>query len=109
MKPNRLREVFRPVAVSLGMALATSTALEIFLRVADFRELREGLSERSLSYDYDADLGWAPVPNSSSVVTAARTIHFKHNSLGLRDEEFSWETPLSGASIPRQRSASPSY
>jgi len=89
MKRNRLREVFRTVAVSLGMALATLAVLEIFFRVADFRELREGLSERSLSYGYDAELGWAPVPNSSSVVTTARTIHFKHNSLGLRDEEFS--------------------
>src|ERR1700730_12684079 len=87
MKRNRLREVFRPVAVSLGMALATLAALEIFLRVADFRELREGLTERSLSYGYDAELGWAPVPNSSSIVTTARTIHFTHNSLGLGDEE----------------------
>lgn len=89
MKRNRVREVFRPVAVSLGMALATLAALEIFLRVADFRELREGLTERSLSYGYDAELGWAPVPNSSSLVTTARTVHFKHNSLGLRDQEFS--------------------
>ena len=88
-KRNRVREVFRSVGVSLGMALATLAALEIFLRVADFRELREGLSERSLSYRYDAELGWAPVPNSSSLVTTFRTTHFKNNSLGLRDEEFS--------------------
>ena len=70
------------------MGLATLVALEIFLRVADFRELREGLSERSLNYRYDAELGWAPVPNSSSLFTAGRTIHVRHNSLGLRDEEF---------------------
>jgi hypothetical protein len=89
MKRKRVREVFRSVGVSLSMALATLAALEIFLRVADFRELREGLTERSLSYRYDAQLGWAPVPNSSSTVTTFRTIHFKHNSLGLRDEEFS--------------------
>lgn len=87
-KRNRVREVFRSVGISLGMALATLAALEIFLRVADFRELRE-MSEQSLNYRYDAELGWAPVPNSSSLVTGARTIHFKHNSLGLRDEEFS--------------------
>jgi lysophospholipase L1-like esterase len=76
------------VGVSLGMAIVTLAALEIFLRVADFRELREGVSERSLSYRYDAELGWAPAPNSSSVVTGARTIHAQHNSLGLRDIEF---------------------
>jgi hypothetical protein len=87
-KRSRVREIFRSVGISLGMALATLAALEIVLRVADFRELREGLSEQSLNYLYDAELGWAPVPNYSSLVTGARTIHFKHNSLGLRDEEF---------------------
>jgi len=71
------------------MMVATLAVLEIFLRVADFRELRETLSERSLAYDYDAELGWAPVPHSSSTITSFRTTHFKHNSLGLRDEEFS--------------------
>jgi hypothetical protein len=70
------------------MMILTLAALEIFLRVADFRELREGVSERSLSYLYDAELGWAPAPNSSSVVAGARTIHAQHNSLGLRDIEF---------------------
>ena len=71
------------------MTLATLAVLEVVLRVADFRELREGVSERSLSYRYDSELGWTPIPNSSSVVTNARTVHAKHNSLGLRDEEFS--------------------
>jgi hypothetical protein len=84
MKRNRVREVFR----SVGVSLATLAALEIFLRVADFRELREGVSERSLSYRYDPELGWAPVPGSSSIVTNVRTIHVQHNSLGLRDIEF---------------------
>jgi hypothetical protein len=87
-KLGRLREVLRSVGVSLGMAIVTLAALEIFLRVADFRELREGVSERSLSYRYDAELGWAPAPNSSSVVVGARTIRAQHNSLGLRDIEF---------------------
>ena len=68
--------------------LVTLVALEVILRVADFRALREGESERSLTYRYDAELGWAPVPNSSSVVTTARTIHVQHNSLGFRDIEF---------------------
>src|SRR5450631_2709513 len=71
------------------MGLATLVALEIFLRVADLRELRQGISERSLSYRYDPELGWAPIPSSTSIVTNARTIHVQHNSLGLRDSEFS--------------------
>jgi hypothetical protein len=88
-KPGHWREILRSVGISLVMTISTLVALEILLRVADFRELREGVSERSLSYRYDAELGWAPAPNSSSVVANARPIHAQHNSLGLRDIEFS--------------------
>jgi hypothetical protein len=88
-KRGRLREVVRSVGISLVMGLATLAALEIFLRTADLRELRQGVSERSLSYRYDPELGWAPIPSSTSTVTNARTIHVQHNSLGLRDIEFS--------------------
>jgi hypothetical protein len=88
-KRGWFRDVLRSVGISLGIAIAALAALEIFLRVADLRELREGVSERSLSYRYDAELGWAPLPGSSSIVTNARTIHAQHNSLGLRDIEFS--------------------
>ena len=70
------------------MTIVTLDALEVILRVVDLRELREGVSERSLSYQYDAELGWMPIPGSSSTVTNARTIHARHNSLGLRDDEF---------------------
>ena len=89
MKRERLRQTLRSISISLAIALATLTCLEIFLRIADLRELREGVNERSLSYRYDAELGWAPAPNSSSILTNARTFHVQHNSLGLRDVEFS--------------------
>jgi hypothetical protein len=89
MKRDRVWHIFRSVSQSLLIVLVTLAALEIVLRVADFRELRDSLSERSPGYDYDAELGWAPVPNSSSVMTTFRTTHFKHNSLSLRDDEFS--------------------
>src|SRR5260370_7607702 len=88
-KGGRRREVVRSATVSLVMAIATLAALEIFLRLADFREFREGVSERSLSYRYDPELGWVPLPNSSSMVTNARTVHARHNSLGLRGIQFS--------------------
>jgi hypothetical protein len=89
-KRSRFREVFLSACLSLGVTLATLAVLEVFLRVADLLELRETLTERSLAYAYDAELGWAPVPNSSSLIkTTIRTTHYKHNSLGLRDEEFS--------------------
>jgi hypothetical protein len=83
-KSSRVRDVL----VSMAMTLATLAVLEIVLRVADFAELRDSLSEQTLSYGYDAALGWMPVPNSSGAVTSFRTTPYRHNSLGLRDEEF---------------------
>jgi hypothetical protein len=85
MKLGKFLQSLGAVAI---MTVVTLAALEIVLRVVDLRELREGVSERSLSYRYDSELGWAPVPGSSASVTNARTIKAHHNSLGLRDEEF---------------------
>lgn len=76
--------------VAIGMIIVTLVMLEIVLRIADFKELRETLSEQSLNYGYDAELGWLPVPNSSGQIVTFRTTHYKHNSLGLRDGEFNW-------------------
>lgn len=85
MKHGQFLQSLGAVAV---MTVVTLAALEIVLRIVDLRELREGVSERSLSYRYDSELGWAPVPGSSASVTNARTVTARHNSLGLRDEEF---------------------
>src|SRR5436190_7750219 len=85
----RFRKSLKSLGAIAVVAVVTLAALEIILRIVDLRELREGVSERSLSYQYDADLGWTPIPGSSSTVTNARTIHAHHNSLGLRDDEFS--------------------
>jgi hypothetical protein len=87
-KRSQVREAILSVCVSLGITLATLAVLEVFLRVANFAELRETLTGRSLAYDYDAELGWMPIPKSSGVIKTFRTTHYKHNSLGLRDEEF---------------------
>src|SRR3984957_5800680 len=83
-----VRNIFRSLGIVVLMTALTLVALEIVLRVADFRELREGVSERPLSYRYDAELGWFPVPGSSAGVTNFRKVHALHNSLGLRGEEF---------------------
>ena len=85
---ERVRQILRSAGIALCMTLATLAAIEILLRVVDLRILREGAGERSLTYRYDAELGWAPIPNSSSIVTTARTIHAQHNNLGFRDIEF---------------------
>jgi hypothetical protein len=83
----RLYRIIGTIGVTVGMACVTLLALEVLLRICDFRELREGVSERSLGYRYDAEIGWMPEPNSTSVVTNARAVKVGHNSLGLRDEE----------------------
>jgi hypothetical protein len=84
---GRAGEALKSTGVSLAIALVTLAALEIVLRVADFRELRETLSETSLAYNFDAELGWIPVPGSAGTMQTFRTTHYRHNSLGLRDEE----------------------
>jgi len=81
--------VLRSALTVLLITAVTLAATELLLRMADFRELRQDASERSLAYGYDAELGWAPIPNSVSTVTTARAIHATHNSLGFRDIEFS--------------------
>jgi len=87
-KAEKLRTLLASLGLPLLATIATLLGLELALRLADFRELREGNNERSLSYRHDAELGWAPIPNSTSTVSNARTIHVQHNSLGLRDQEF---------------------
>ena len=86
-KGKSRRETFISIASTLTVTLVTLALLEVLLRTADFRELRE--NETSLAYDFDAELGWAPVPGSEGKVITFRTTHYKHNSLGLRDQEFS--------------------
>ncbi len=83
------RETFLSVVSAVAVTLVTLAALEIVLRIADFRELRENPAGSTVGVDYDVDLGWAPVPGSAGTIPSFRTTHYKHNSLGLRDEEFS--------------------
>jgi hypothetical protein len=85
---GRAREALRSAWISVLVTVATLFAIEVLLRVADLRVLREGASERSLTYRYDEELGWIPIPNSTSVIKTARTIHVRHNGLGFRDIEF---------------------
>ncbi len=62
-------------------------AAEIVLRVIDLRYLRAHRVGADRIYNYDAELGWFPVPNSDVTFTGIRAIKVRHNSLGLRDIE----------------------
>lgn len=55
--------------------------IELFLRVADFRQLRVMPAEFRYPYQHDPEIGWVPIPNT--VASYGVTI----NSLGLRDVE----------------------
>lgn len=87
-KSSRLYDV----SVTVGMVLLTLAGLELFLRVANFKEFRDEMTERSLGYRYDTELGWMPAPNSTGVIKTFRTTQYKHNSMGLRDEEFTLDS-----------------
>ena len=89
---RRANHALRSAGTIFLIVIATLFGLEVLLRIADFRVLREGASERSLTYQYDPELGWAPTPNSTGQVTTARTIEVQHNSIGLRDIEYKPDT-----------------
>ena len=84
-----VRKALQTLGAVAIMTIVTLGALEVILRIVDLRELREGVSERSLS-------ATNTTPNSDgcrcrarvSTVTNARTVQVRHNSLGLRDDEF---------------------
>lgn len=78
--PRALATQFVILVLALGIA-------EIVLRAVDLRYLRTHRVGADRIYNYDAELGWFPVPNSDVLFTGIRTIRVHHNSLGLRDIE----------------------
>jgi lysophospholipase L1-like esterase len=87
-KPMRLRRALKECLTQVAIILATLAVTEVALRVIDFRDLRDGYGRGyPLVFKHDAELGWAPVPNSSGEFHDSRTITIAHNSLGLRDVE----------------------
>ena len=72
---GRLRRFLRELLRQLAVILITLAAIELVLRVADLRFLRDGARPGyAFVYRYDADLGWAPVPNASSEFTGSRCL-----------------------------------
>jgi hypothetical protein len=77
----------RAIAVQCVVLLVTLAACEAILRVVDLRYLRMDESGVAPVYAHDAELGWLPIPNSAQTYSGARTVHVRHNSIGLRDIE----------------------
>jgi lysophospholipase L1-like esterase len=77
----------RAMAIQFLILVAALGAAEVILRVIDLRYLRAYRVGADRIYNYDAELGWFPVPGSDVIFTGIRTIKVRHNSLGLRDIE----------------------
>lgn len=85
---GRWRAFLRGLASQLLVVVITLAAIELVLRVLDLRFLRDGARPGyAFVYRYDADLGWAPVPNTRAAFTGSRTVEVRNNSIGLRDIE----------------------
>jgi hypothetical protein len=82
-KPGWLRAIATQVAV----LLVALVGCEAMLRVIDLRYLRMDESGLAPVYAHDAELGWYPIANSAQIYSGARSVHVRHNSLGLRDIE----------------------
>jgi hypothetical protein len=83
-----MRRAFREILLRLLIIIATLAAMELFLRVIDLRELREGYGRGyPIVHRYDPELGWLPIPNAVGAFAGSRTISIQNNSLGLRDVE----------------------
>src|SRR3954466_10334618 len=82
-KPARKGSWARTIAIQLLILVATLGAAEVVLRVIDLRYLRTHRVGADRIYNYDAELGWFPVPNSEVSFNGMRTIRVRHNSLGL--------------------------
>lgn len=84
----------RGAVLQLVLLLATLAVAEVVLRIIDLRELRDGYNAGApVVFQYDAELGWLPIPNHVSTFTGSRTITVRSNSFGLRDIEPEPEQP----------------
>ena len=81
------RGILSAALFQLPIVIATLLVAEVVLHVVDLRYLRTPRVGVERVYNYDAELGWIPVPNSEVSFTGLRTVRVHHNSLGLRDIE----------------------
>jgi GDSL-like lipase/acylhydrolase family protein len=80
--------LLRSLLVFSCIVVVTVFAAEFLLRAIGFAVATR--SELGEAYQFDAELGWLPVPNAAAQhTTGNRTISVKHNSLGLRERELS--------------------
>ena len=72
----------------LTATLACLLVGEGFVRVALKDRFEFPADERSLTYRYDATLGWFPQEATETSFAGSRTVRVRHNALGFRDHEY---------------------
>src|SRR5215470_14385830 len=82
-QPLRKKLLFAACAALLAVGLALAGG-EILTRLL-WKHRLDPDDERSLSYRYDAELGWFPIPNGSNRFMGSRPITVQHNGDGFRD------------------------
>lgn len=73
------------MALSLLLALGLA---EVILRVFCRSAFPPLLDEKNVLFQYDANLGWFPIPNTNRFFTGSRTISVQNDSEGFRGPEF---------------------
>ena len=84
--PLRIRAA-RTWGLFLLTLILTLGSIEVFLRIADFRDLRIAPDEYRLPYEYDPELGWFGIANKVKPRGYSSSFPITLNSLGLRDVE----------------------
>jgi hypothetical protein len=83
--------LFRGVVLLAGIAVALLAAAEVLLRAFDSTDKDLGPGS---TYQWEAELGWSPVPNAGGTMTSTnRSVPVKNNSIGLRERELSEIAP----------------
>jgi len=82
-QPLRKKLLFAACTALLAIVLALAGG-EILTRLF-WKHRLDPDDERSLSYRYDPELGWFPIPNSSNRFMGSRPITVQHNGDGFRD------------------------
>ncbi len=88
--PRHGTALLRAIALQVFLFVLMLAVAELFLRIADFREVRLIPEESRLPYQHDPELGWYPIPNKVTPQGVSL------NSLGLRDIELA---PSTGPTI----------
>jgi hypothetical protein len=79
--------VLRVLLIQIAVMIVTLAVIEIALRLFNPHYLRTE-DWGGLSFQHDAELGWMPLPGTTTTVMLPRVLTIRNNSLGLRDIEF---------------------